>query len=48
MFGFASAFVVAYLVISILLNLIQGAKLKYFAYYCWFIALLSIILILWS
>jgi len=40
--GALAAFVSGYLVISILLRLIQSAKLKYFAFYCWFIAALSI------
>lgn len=40
--GAAAAFISGYLVISILLRLIQNAKLKYFAFYCWFIAALSL------
>lgn len=44
--GAFSAFVSGYLVISVLLRLIQSAKLKYFAFYCWLIAALSITLML--
>ncbi|MFO7660204.1 MAG: undecaprenyl-diphosphate phosphatase [Candidatus Cloacimonadaceae bacterium] len=45
-FGALAAFVSGYLVISLLIRLIQSAKLKYFAFYCWFIAAVSIILII--
>jgi undecaprenyl-diphosphatase len=44
--GALAAFAAGYLVISILLRLIQTSKLKYFAFYCWFISALSITLIL--
>lgn len=44
--GFAAAFGVGYLVIGFLLELITKAKLRYFAYYCWAIGLISIA-ILW-
>lgn len=44
--GALAAFVSGYLVISVLLRLIQSARLRYFAFYCWFIAALSITLIL--
>ncbi|HOD18305.1 MAG TPA: undecaprenyl-diphosphate phosphatase [Candidatus Cloacimonadota bacterium] len=44
--GALAAFVTGYLVISFLINLIKKAKLKYFAFYCWFISALSVILIL--
>jgi undecaprenyl-diphosphatase len=46
--GALAAFVSGYLVISILLRLIQYSKLKYFAFYCWFISALSITLMLLS
>jgi len=45
-FGALAAFVSGYLVISVLIRLIQSAKLKYFAFYCWLIALVSIALII--
>ncbi len=44
--GGLGAFVSGYLVISMLLNLIRKRKLKYFAYYCWLISLVSVILVL--
>ncbi len=43
--GFVFAFVVGYLVIAFLINLIEHGKLKYFAVYCALIGALSIILI---
>jgi len=43
---FFAAFGVAYLVISLLISMVQRGNLKYFAFYCWGIGLLSIILIL--
>lgn len=43
--GFVMAFGVAYLVISVLINMIQRGTLKYFAFYCWGLGLLSIILL---
>jgi len=43
--GFFAAFVVGYLVIAFLIRLIQAGHLKYFAFYCWFIAALSITLL---
>jgi len=46
MVGFACSFVVGYLVIAFLIRLIEHSRLKYFAYYCWFVGILSIILIL--
>ncbi|MDP2173263.1 MAG: undecaprenyl-diphosphate phosphatase [Candidatus Cloacimonadaceae bacterium] len=43
--GFLASFAVGYLVMSILIQLIQQNKLKYFAYYCWFIGLSAITLL---
>lgn len=43
--GFICSFVMGYLVIAFLINLIERGKLKYFAGYCWLIGILSIILI---
>jgi undecaprenyl-diphosphatase len=43
--GFIAAFGVAYLVISLLITMIQRGNLKYFAFYCWGLGLLSIILL---
>lgn len=45
--GALAAFLVAYLVIALMLQLIKQARLKYFAIYCWVLALLSIAFILW-
>ncbi|MDD2228320.1 MAG: undecaprenyl-diphosphate phosphatase [Candidatus Cloacimonetes bacterium] len=42
--GFVSAFVVGYFVISFLIRLIESSHLKYFAYYCWFIGVLSLLI----
>lgn len=36
--GALAAFVSGYIVIAILIRLIQTGKLKYFSFYCWFIA----------
>lgn len=36
--GFLSAFLSGYLVITWLMKLIKKAKLKYFAFYCWFLS----------
>jgi len=44
--GAVAACLVAYLVISFLMRLIQTARLKYFAYYCWLVALFSVVYIL--
>lgn len=43
--GFLFAFAVAWLVISLLLRMVQRGNLKYFAWYCWALGLLSIILL---
>lgn len=43
--GFVAAFVSGYLVIAVLIRLIQQSKLKYFAFYCWLVGILSIIFI---
>lgn len=40
--GFFASFIVGYLVIAFLIRMIQAGQLKYFAFYCWFIASLSI------
>lgn len=44
--GFISAFIVGYLVIAFLIELISQAKLKYFSIYCWVVAAIAITLIL--
>ncbi|MCB5249925.1 MAG: undecaprenyl-diphosphate phosphatase [Candidatus Cloacimonadales bacterium] len=44
--GCAAAFISGILVISLLLQMIKKANLKYFAYYCWLVSLLTIIFIL--
>ena len=44
--GFVTAFISGYFVIKWFMKLIVRAKLRYFAYYCWTIAVVSIILIL--
>ena len=44
--GFICAFVVGYLAIAFLIRLIEHSRLKYFSYYCWFVGILSIVLIL--
>lgn len=48
MAGFLASFVAGYLVIAALIRLIQAGSLKYFAYYVWLIALVSIAYILAS
>lgn len=45
--GFLAAFAVGYLVISVLIQLIKRARLKYFAFYCWLVGALGIAFILW-
>ncbi len=45
--GFVAAFGVAWLVIGFLLELISRARLRYFAYYCWAVGIISIALIFW-
>lgn len=44
--GFVAAFVAGYLVIALLIRLIVKARLQYFSFYCWSLAVTSIILIL--
>nr|MDK2850618.1 undecaprenyl-diphosphatase [Candidatus Cloacimonadota bacterium] len=44
--GFLASFIAGYLVISILIRLIQSSSLKYFAYYVWAVAGISILVIL--
>jgi undecaprenyl-diphosphatase len=41
--GMIAAFISGYLVIALLIRMIKKKQLKYFAYYCWTIALLSFI-----
>lgn len=43
--GAFAAFISGYLVISFLIKILQQRKMKIFAYWCWFIAILSAILI---
>ncbi|MCD4651825.1 MAG: undecaprenyl-diphosphate phosphatase [Candidatus Cloacimonetes bacterium] len=43
--AFVAASVSGYLVISLLIRLVQKRKLKYFAYYCWAFALITLVLI---
>ena len=43
--GFIAAFVSGYVVIAWLIKLVINAKLKYFSYYCWFIAALFLVLL---
>jgi len=43
--GFMAAFGVAWLVISLLIGMVQRGNLKYFAFYCWAIGLLGIVLL---
>jgi len=43
--GFVSSFVVGYLIIAFLIRMIESNQLKYFAYYCWSVGLISIILL---
>lgn len=46
--GFLASFAVGYAVIALLINLIEKARLRYFSYYCWAIALISLVLLLWG
>lgn len=46
--GFLASFLAGYLVIAVLIRLIQAGSLKYFAYYVWAVALLSIGFILFA
>ena len=43
--GFVSAAVVGYAVISLLISFIQNSKLKYFSYYCWALALVTVLIV---
>ncbi|MCF7911573.1 MAG: undecaprenyl-diphosphate phosphatase [Candidatus Cloacimonetes bacterium] len=43
--GSFSAFVSGYLVISFLIRMLQQKKMKYFAYWCWAVAIISAVLI---
>jgi undecaprenyl-diphosphatase len=45
-FGALAAFASGYLVIAFLIRLIQKSQLKYFAFYCWLVSALSIVMIL--
>lgn len=42
--GFFFSAITGYFVIAFLIRLIQGNRLKYFAFYCWFIGLLSLLI----
>lgn len=44
--GTLAAFISGYLVISFLIEIVKKQKLKYFAYYCWLIAIVTLILYL--
>ena len=44
--GFFAAFISGYIVIKWLLKLVINAKLRYFSYYCWGVAVLCVILIM--
>ncbi len=44
--GTLAAFISGYVVISFLISIVKKQKLKYFAYYCWLIAVISLILYL--
>lgn len=46
--GFVAAFASGYMVIAFLIRMIQRGSLKYFAFYCWFISLVSILLMVLS
>ena len=46
--GFTFAFISGFIVIKWLMNLIVKARLRYFAYYCWGISIISIGLILYG
>ncbi len=43
--GALAAFISGYLVISLLLRLIQSSRLRYFAFYCWFISAFTLTLL---
>jgi undecaprenyl-diphosphatase len=43
--GVVSAFVSGYLVIALLLEIIRNKRLRYFSFYCWAVALVSMILL---
>jgi len=40
--GFLCSFLVGYAVIAILIDLIRRSKLKYFAFYCWFVSIITV------
>jgi undecaprenyl-diphosphatase len=42
--GAIAAFISGYAVISWLLKLVKKSKLKYFSYYCWLLAIISIVI----
>ncbi|NQT64806.1 MAG: undecaprenyl-diphosphate phosphatase, partial [FCB group bacterium] len=46
LFGTLAAFISGYAVISFLITIVKKQKLKYFAYYCWLIAIVTLILYL--
>jgi undecaprenyl-diphosphatase len=43
--GVVAAFISGYLVIALLLEIIRNKKLRYFSFYCWAVALISMILL---
>ncbi len=43
--GTVAAFISGYLVISLLLAMVRKQKMKYFSFYCWFVAIATIILL---
>jgi len=45
-FGAFAAFISGLLVISVLIKLVQNKKLKYFAYYCWGLSIVSVTLLI--
>jgi len=44
--GIVAAFVSGYLVIAILLEIIRQKKLRYFSFYCWLVAIVSIVFLM--
>jgi undecaprenyl-diphosphatase len=44
--GTLAAFISGYIVISLLISIVKKQKLKYFAFYCWLIAIITLILYL--
>ncbi|MCD4796736.1 MAG: undecaprenyl-diphosphate phosphatase [Candidatus Cloacimonetes bacterium] len=46
LFGLIAAFFSGYMVISLLISFVKKQKLKYFAYYCWLVSIVTLILYL--